>query len=145
MRSKDSHLNFDIELAKKQSKDNPVFYLQYAHARICSVFRQMKERAIVRDANGGHMPLVEEVELNLIRQISRFPEVVESSAKSFEPHQIAYFLRDLSTEFHAFYNRVRILDSEPELRDTRLNLIDSVRQVLVNGLNILGVSAPESM
>ena len=88
---------------------------------------------------------VEEVELNLIRQISRFPEVVESSAKSFEPHQIAYYLRDLSTEFHAFYNRVRILDSEPELRDTRLNLIDSVRQVLVNGLDILGVSAPESM
>ena len=145
LRKPEQHLDFDLELAKSQSNENPVYYVQYAHARICSVFRQLRERSIVRDSNGGHVPLVEEVELNLIRQISRFPEVVESSAKSFEPHQIAYYLRDLSTDFHAFYNRVRILDSEPELRDTRLNLIDSVRQVLVNGLNILGVSAPESM
>ena len=87
----------------------------------------------------------EQVELNLIRRISKYPEVIESAAQAFEPHQIAYYLRDLSTDFHSFYNRVRILDCEPALRDFRFKLIEAVQQVLANGLEILGVSAPESM
>lgn len=145
MRKPDQHLDFDLELAKSQSNENPVYYVQYAHARICSVFRQMSERGIQRGADCNNASLVEEVELNLTRQISRFPEVVESAAQGFEPHQVAYYLRDLSTDFHSFYNRVRVLDCEPVIRSARLNLIDAVRQVLVNGLQILGVSAPESM
>ncbi len=145
LRKPEQHLDFDLELAKAQSNENPVYYVQYAHARVCSVFRQMRERGIARGAAGGNAPPAEDAELNLIRQISKYPEVVESAASGFEPHQIAYYLRELSTDFHSFYNRVRILDCEPALRDSRLNLIDAVRQVLVNGLDILGVSAPESM
>ncbi len=145
MRKPDQHLDFDLELAKSQSNENPVYYVQYAHARICSVFRQMAERGIQRITDCNNASLVEEVELNLTRQISRFPEVVESAAQGFEPHQVAYYLRDLSTDFHSFYNRVRVLDCEPAIRNARLNLIDAVRQTLVNGLRILGVSAPKSM
>ena len=145
LRKPDQHLDFDLQLAKAQSNENPVYYVQYAHARICSVFRQMSERGIQHSADSDSTSLVEEVELNLIRQISRFPEVVESAAQGFEPHQIAYYLRDLATDFHSFYNRVRVLDCEVELRNARLNLIGAVQQVLVNGLHILGVSAPKTM
>ncbi len=145
LRKPEQHLDFDLELAKSQSNENPVYYVQYAHARICSVFRQMDERGIERSTDRTEASLVEEVELNLTRQISRFPEVIESAAQSFEPHQIAYYLRDLSTDFHSFYNQVRVLDCEPLMRNARLNLIAAVRHVLVNGLRILGVSAPESM
>ena len=145
LRKPDQHLDFDLQLAKAQSNENPVYYVQYAHARICSVFRQMSERGIQHSADCDSTSLVEEVELNLIRQISRFPEVVESAAQGFEPHQIAYYLRDLATDFHSFYNRVRVLDCEAQLRNARLNLIGAVQQVLVNGLHILGVSAPKTM
>ena len=145
LRKPDQHLDFDLQLAKAQSNENPVYYVQYAHARICSLFSQMSERGIQHNADCDSTSLVEEVELNLIRQISRFPEVVESAAQGFEPHQIAYYLRDLATDFHSFYNRVRVLDCEAELRNARLNLIGAVQQVLVNGLHILGVSAPKTM
>ena len=145
LRKPDQHLDFDLELAKSVSNENPVYYVQYAHARICSVFRQMSERGIARSTGRNLPSRAEQVELNLIRRISKFPEVIESAAQALEPHQIAYYLRDLSTDFHSFYNRVRILDGEPPLRDFRLNLIEAVQQVLANGLEILGVSAPETM
>ena len=145
LRKPEQHLDFDLELAKAESNENPVYYVQYAHARICSVFNQLSERGIVRGNAQNNATLTHEVELNLIRRISRYPEVIESAASGFEPHQVAYYLRDLSTDFHSFYNRIRILDCDPELRDARLNLIDAVRQVLVNGLAILGVSAPDAM
>ncbi len=145
LRKPEQHLDFDLQLAKAQSNENPVYYVQYAHARVCSVFQQLTKRGLTRHVDCDHTLLDEETELKLIRQISRYPEVVESAATGFEPHQIAYYLRELATDFHSFYNRVRILDCEPARRDARLNLIDAVRQVLANGLDILGVSAPESM
>ena len=145
LRKSEQHLDFDLELAKQQSSENPVYYVQYAHARICSVFRQMSERGLMRATTCDFSVLTQDVELNLIKRISRYPELIQSAALAFEPHQVAYFLRDLATEFHSFYNRERILDCDPPLRNARLGLIDAVRQVIANGLEILGVTAPESM
>ena len=144
LRKSEQHLEFDLELAKQKTSENPVYYVQYAHARICSVARQAQERGIERKA-GDHSLLVQESELVLIKRLSRFPDVVLSAANDYEPHQIAYYLRDVATDFHSFYNKERILDCEDALRNARLDLIGSVRQVLANGLDIIGVSAPESM
>ncbi len=145
LRKSEQHLDFDLELAKQQSSENPVYYVQYAHARICSIFRQMSERGLVRATKCDFTLLKQDVELNLIKRISRYPELIQGAALAFEPHQVAYFLRDLATEFHSFYNRERILDCDPPLCNARLGLIDAVRQVIANGLRILGVTAPESM
>ncbi len=144
LRKSEQHLDFDLELAKRQSGENPVYYVQYAHARICSVARQMHERGLKR-IDGDHSLLTQDSEMDLLRRLSRFPDVVQSAANDYEPHQIAYYLRDVATEFHSFYNKERILDCEDTLRCARLDLIDSVRQVLANGLDIIGVSAPVSM
>ena len=144
LRKSEQHLEFDLELAKQQTGENPVYYVQYAHARICSVARQARERGLKRTI-GNHSLLVQESELDLLRRLSRFPDVVQSAANDYEPHQIAYYLRDVATDFHSFYNKERILDCEDAIRNARLDLIDSVRQVLANGLDIIGVSAPESM
>ena len=145
LRKSEQHLEFDIDLAKSKSSDNPVYYVQYAHARIASVFRQLKERNIERTKQSDHSVLNNQSELKLMKQLARFPEVVESAALACEPHQIAYYLRELANEFHSFYNRERIIDSEVVVREARLDLIDAVRQVLANGLGLLGVSAPDAM
>ena len=145
LRKSEQHLDFDLDLAKEESSENPVYYVQYAHARICSVFRQMSERGIVRDRNSSLSLLASEAELGMTKSLVKFPEVIQNAASSYEPHQVAYYLRDVATEFHSFYNKERILDCEPSLRSARLDLIDAVRQVLANGLNALGVSTPESM
>ncbi len=144
LRKSEQHLDFDLELAKRQSGENPVYYVQYAHARICSVVRQMKERGLVR-TSGDHSLLMQDSEMDLLRRLSRFSDVIQSAANDYEPHQIAYYLRDVATDFHSFYNKERILDCEDALRCARLDLIDAVRQVLANGLDIIGVSAPASM
>ena len=144
LRKSEQHLDFDLELAKQESSENPVYYVQYAHARICSVSRQLRERGIERKA-GDHTLLIQDSELDLLRRLSRFPEVIQSAASDHAPHQIAYYLRDVATDFHSFYNKERILDCDDALRDARLDLIDSVRQVLANGLDIIGVSAPDKM
>ncbi len=145
LRKSEQHLDFDLELAKSKNSENPVYYVQYTHARSCSVFRQMVNRKIVR-TNERHYPmLTNELEQNLIKRLSRYPDVIQSAAAKLEPHQIAYYLRDLANDFHAFHNKMRILDAEPRLREVRLDLIQAVGQVLKNGLYILGVSAPESM
>ncbi len=144
LRKSEQHLDFDLELAKRQSGENPVYYVQYAHARICSVMRQMNERGLKR-TGGDNSLLSQDSEMDLLRRLSRFPDVVLSAATDYEPHQIAYYLRDVATDFHSFYNKERILDCEDALRCARLDLIDSVRQVLANGLDIIGVSAPVSM
>ena len=144
LRKSEQHLDFDLELAKRQTGDNPVYYVQYAHARICSVARQVRERGLKR-TSGDHSLLKQDSELDLLRRLSRFPDVIQSAANDYEPHQIAYYLRDVATDFHSFYNKERILDCEDALRCARLDLIDSVRQVLANGLDIIGVSAPTSM
>ena len=145
LRKSEQHLDFDLDLAKEESSENPVYYVQYAHARICSVFRQMSERGIARTEKGSLSLLASETELGLTKSLVKYPEVIQNAASSFEPHQVAYYLRDVATEFHSFYNKERILDCEPSLRSARLDLIDAVRQVLANGLNALGVSTPESM
>ena len=145
LRKSEQHLDFDLDLAKEESNENPVYYVQYAHARICSVFRQMSERGIARGRNSNLSLLASEAELGLIKSLVKYPEVIQNAASSFEPHQVAYYLRDVATEFHSFYNKERILDCEPPLRSARLDLIYAVRQVLANGLDTLGVSTPESM
>ena len=145
LRKPQQHLDFDLDLAKSKTNENPVYYVQYAHARVCSVFRQMHERGLQHPSNANHELLSQESEIRLLKKLSQYPEIIESSAESREPHQIAYYLREVATEFHSFYNKERILDSEPALRDARLDLVDAVRQVLANGLELLGVSAPEVM
>jgi len=148
LRKCEQHMDFDLDLAKSQSNDNPVYYIQYAHARVHSVFRQLKEKRLVRDTARGLdnlSRLTETHEQDLLARLARFPEIVESAALAHEPHQIAYYLRDLANDFHTYYNAHTFLVEDDALRDARLNLIDATRQVLANGLKLLGVSAPETM
>ena len=146
LRKPDQHMEFDLELAKLQSSDNPVYYVQYAHARICSVFRQLNERGINFDLGQANIGLlIEDQELDLLRLLSRYPEVVAKSARTYEPHQVAYFVRELANNFHVYYNAHPFISAREDLRIARLSLIDATRQVLANALKLLGVSAPQSM
>ena len=152
MRSHEQHLDFDMELAKKQSSDNPVYYVQYAHARICRVFERLAERGLgefdvaLGVANLGL--LAEARELSLIAAIGRFSEVINSAANTRSPHIIANYVRDLAAQLHGVYDsppRLEILCADAGLRNARLALMAATRQVLKNGLALLGVSAPDSM
>ncbi|MCP4696104.1 MAG: arginine--tRNA ligase [Gammaproteobacteria bacterium] len=146
MRKSEQHMDFDLELAKSQSNDNPVYYIQYAHARIASVMRQLGEKGWEWARNEADLSLLDsEHEQALLITLSRYPEVTEAAAKSYEPHQLAYYLRELANEFHTYYNAHTFLVENAAMRNARLNLILAVRQVLRNGLAILGVSAPEKM
>ena len=148
LRKCEQHMDFDLDLAKSQSNDNPVYYVQYAHARIHSVFRQLGEKGLTHDpANGDrHLDsLMETHELVLIQKLSRYPEVLESAALAYEPHQLAHYLRELAYDFHTYYGAHTFLVDDTALRDARLNLIVATRQVIANGLKLLGVSAPEAM
>ncbi len=148
LRKCEQHMDFDLDLAKSQSNDNPVFYVQYAHARIHSVLRQMKEKGFAHDpANGDRnlARLTEPHERALIERLARYPEVLEAAATAYEPHQIAYYLRELAYDFHTYYGAHTFLVDDAAVRDARLNLIVATRQVIANGLKLLGVSAPETM
>ena len=148
MRKSEQHLDFDLELAKSKSNENPVYYIQYAHARICSVLKQVKEKGFTYDAvigNNNLTILTQPSEEKIITMLSRYPEIVNSAAIKYEPHQIAYYLRDLANEFHSYYNSCQFIVDSDELRNARLNLISASKQVISNGLEILGVSAPETM
>ena len=148
MRSKDSHLNFDIELAKKQSKDNPVFYLQYAHARICSLLRMAeKEAGFVLPAEGAHLmrELRSEHEIRLGFLLLEYPSVIDACARFLEPQKMVEYLHGVAELYHRFYQECPILKAEPAIRTARLFLSVATRQVLRNGFRILGISAPESM
>ncbi|MFV8836320.1 arginine--tRNA ligase [Aquisalimonas sp.] len=148
MRKPEQHLDFDLELAKSQSNDNPVYYIQYAHARICSVMAQLQEKGLEHDdANGDrHLTrLTEPHETELVSAIGRYPEVIEIAAAAREPHQIAHFLRELASHVHTYYNAHQFLVDDADLRDARLNLVLAARQVIRNGLHLLGVSAPDAM
>ncbi|QGU00695.1 Arginyl-tRNA synthetase [Candidatus Syntrophocurvum alkaliphilum] len=147
MRSPDSHLDFDLELARKQSQENPVYYVQYAHARICSIFRQADNIGVKLKPieNISFELLKEEEELNLLRKISDFPEEIEASARSLAPHKIARYVLDLAALFHSFYNNHRVLSENEELQDARLMLMNITRITIKNSLDILGVNAPEQM
>ena len=147
MRKNDQHLDFDLELAKSESKDNPVYYVQYAHARVCSMFARAQERGLsAPQANGTDLtPLVESDERDLMLMLSRYPEVVESAAQDAAPHLIAHYVRDLAGALHQYYDKHKILVDDEALRGARMALTDAVRIVLANGLGLLGVSAPEQM
>ena len=147
-RSPNSQLTFDIDLALSQSNDNPVYYIQYAHARVCSVKHRVAEAGHSTEFDGDSVdlsPLGEAQETELIKQLARYPDVVARAAESTEPQQIANYLRDLAGEFHAYYNAHKVMVDDASLRTARLALSEAVRQVLANGLDLLGVSAPESM
>lgn len=148
MRKSEQHMDFDLELAKSESNENPVYYVQYAHARICSVFRQLDERGLERDPARGDdnlTRLTESHEQALLTSLTRYPEVLERAALAFEPHQLVQLLRDLAHEFHTYYNAHQFLVEDAGLRDARLNLVAAIRQVLYNGLTLLGISAPSTM
>ena len=148
LRKSDQHMDFDLKLATSKTNDNPVFYVQYAYARICSVLRQMEEKGLSRNTQQGleNLELLStEHEVSLIGLLVQYPEVLERSALKYEPHHLVHFLRELANQFHTYYNAQQFLVDDVELRDARLNLIEAVQQCLTNGLNLLGVNSPESM
>ena len=145
MRSIDSQLDFDLTLATEKSSENPVYYVQYAHARICSILRQIEEEKISVDESAPLTSLREEVETTLIKKLGEYPELVAGAARERAPHRIAHYLYDLAGLFHSFYNQCRILGVEPEAQQARLLLVIAVRRTLRHALAILGISAPERM
>ena len=146
-RRHDSPLEFDLAVATRQSSDNPVYYVQYAHARIRSIFRQAAELglAVPRPIDVDTSPLVEPADLALIKRILQFPELVRGAARAREPHRVAYWLQELAAEFHAWYKNHRVIQEDVRLMHARLALCATVATVVKNGLDLLGVSAPESM
>jgi len=146
-RRSDSHLDFDLELVKKESSENPVYYVQYAHARIMNIFKQAEERGIP-------MPSVDSTDLSLlvlpeeirmIKLIASYPELIEASAQALEPHRITFYLQELATALHNYYFHHRVITDDRKLTEARLILLQGVKQVLKSGLTIIGVSAPERM
>ena len=147
MRRSDSHLDFDLEIAKKQSNENPVYYVQYAHARICSILKTAHERCYSIPRYGEIEPRLLKLpeEIMLIKYISRYPEVVEGSAQALEPHRFTFYLNELAAVFHSYYNKHRVVGEDAALSRARLFLVNAVGIVLRNALRILGVTAPEKM
>jgi len=148
MRSHEQHLDFDIDLAKSHSNENPVYYIQYAHARICSVFRNLEHKDLYHNEAIGEAALdllTEDHELALTRTLSRFPETIESAARSRTPHLLAHYLHSVATDLHAYYNAHQFLVKEENLRNARLNLILATKVILKKGLALLGGFAPEEM
>lgn len=147
-RAPGSQLTFDIDLAISQSNDNPVYYIQYAHARVCSVLRKLEERGWQWSPESGCESLErlsEAAELDLMKRLSAYPATLASAAEQHEPHTLANYLRELAGEFHSYYNSFKVLEEDADLRNARLALSLAVRQVIANGLDILGISAPEEM
>ncbi len=143
-RSADSQMDFDLELAKKQSADNPVYYVQYAHARIASILRLAQERNI--DYGDGDVSrLTTEPELTLIRKMLLLPEIIEVIASTLEPHHLTYYAQDLATVFHLFYKHCRVVSESEALTKARLKLVKAAKIVLARTLNLMGMAAPERM
>ena len=145
MRSMDSQLDFDLTLATEHSNDNPVYYVQYAHARICSILRQMADEKITLDPNADLSVLKEPIEIDLIKKLNDYTELIDTAALERAPHKIAHYTYELAGMFHSFYNQCRVLGVDPALQQARLALITAVGNTLRHGLKILGVSAPEHM
>ena len=148
MRSNDQHLDFDLELAKARSNDNPVYYIQYAHARVASVQRQLRERGVAHDAVRGaasYGRLTAPQEVQLIKRLASFPEVIQQCAVQRAPHTLVHYLRDLANDFHTYYSAHQFIVDDAPLRDARLNLAQATQVVIRNGLDLLGVSAPDTM
>ncbi len=148
MRKSEQHMDFDLKLATSKSNENPVYYVQYAHARVCSVFRQLDEKGRPRKQQLGLdnlKLLTEEHETSLLTTLSKYPEVIERAAVQYEPHQLIIYLRELAHQFHSYYNAHQFLVDDDKLCNARLSLIAAVKQVLVNGLNLLKINTPETM
>ncbi len=147
LRKSDQHLDFDLELAKSRTNENPVYYIQYAHARVCSVFAQFAQSGgdVATLKTASPAPLNSEAELELLQKLAEYPEIVGNAARELSPHLIAFYLKDLAGLFHSYYNQVRFLSEVAAEREARLALAGATRQVLANGLALLGVSAPEKM
>lgn len=148
MRKYEQHIDFDLDLAKSQSNENPVYYVQYAHARICSVFKQLADKHMQYEEAMGLKnldKLVEPQERQLLNTLSKYPDVIVDSALQYEPHVLTHYLRDLAADFHGYYNGHHFIVDDEAIRNARLALVSAVRQTLVNGFNILGITAPESM
>ncbi|MFC3194816.1 arginine--tRNA ligase [Marinicella sediminis] len=148
MRSHDQHLDFDMDLAKSQSNENPVYYIQYAHARICSILRKLEEQNMTHNIEIGHVSielLIEEQEQDLIKALSQYPETIEKAAVNYQVHTVANYLRELAQLFHSYYNAHQVQIDNENLRNARLNLCLATRYVLADGLALLGSSAPEEM
>tara|TARA_B100000686_G_scaffold204217_1_gene211004 strand:+ start:6814 stop:8577 length:1764 start_codon:yes stop_codon:yes gene_type:complete len=144
LRKSDQHLDFDLNLAKSQKNDNPVYYIQYAHARVCSVMKQWGEDPLLlNDADARQLSST--VELSLLQKLIDYPDIVTAAARDLSPHLVAFYLKELAAEFHSYYNASRFLVPEIPVRLARLALIASIRQVLANGLTLLGVRAPDKM
>ncbi len=145
MRSMSSHLNFDLGLAKQQSDENPVYYLQYAHARICSILRYAEEEGRLLEGEINSSALSSAEELGLIKNLVQFPDVVESCALAFEPHRLTDYLQSVAEAFHKFYHCCRVVTDDGDLTRARLALCKAARIILANGFQVLGISAPERM
>jgi arginyl-tRNA synthetase len=145
MRSMQSHLNFDLSLAKTMSDENPVYYNQYAHARICSIIRTGKEKGIEFTNRNTFHRLIEKSEMELIKELMEFPALVSRCASEYEPHLLTQYMSDVSSAFHKFYTECRVIGEDKELSQARLGLCLATKTILSNGFSILGVSAPEKM
>ena len=147
LRGASSHLDFDMDLAKKETPENPVYYVQYAHARVCSIFKKAAEKGVEynEDLRAADLSLLDADEVRIAKRLCRFPETVERAAAKLEPHNVCYFLIDLASDFHSYYNKTKVLTDEPALTSARLALSAAVRQVIANGLALIGVSAPQAM
>jgi len=148
MRKPEQHLDFDLELAKSQSNENPIYYIQYAHARICSVFRQLEEKKLNWDFSNApqHLNRLElPIEKTLMQTLSHYAPLIETAAVQYAPHHVAHYLQELAANFHAYYNATHFLVEDENLRDVRLYFIKAIQQVIQNGLSLLGLSSPEKM
>ena len=145
MRGADSRLDFDLELAKKQSPENPVYYVQYAHARICSIFREKKKKEYKKVSLTERAEEEEKESIEIIKRLSRYPEVVQNCAQRYEPHHLTGYLQDLAKCFHHYYDKYRVLSGDRNATRFRLKLVAAIRLVISNGLGLLGISAPQKM
>ena len=147
LRGASAHLDFDMDLAKKETPENPVYYVQYAHARVCSIFKKAAEKGVQysEDLRRADLSLLDADEVRIAKRLCRFPELIERAAAKLEPHNVCYYLIDLASDFHSYYNKTKVLTDDPNLTTSRLALSAAVRQVIANGLALVGVSAPEAM
>jgi arginyl-tRNA synthetase len=148
LRGNDQHLDFDLELAKSRSNDNPVYYIQYAHARVASVLRQLASRQLEFDRDNGLASLerlTSPQELGLATLLARYPEIIALAGANRAPHTLVHYLRELAAAFHGYYNSEQFIVDDAALRDARLALVLATQRVIANGLGLIGVSAPESM
>ncbi len=147
-KSSDTHLNFDLKLAKEQSSKNPVYYIQYAHARICSILKKAKDVILseAKDLDSSAFGLrMTKPELDLIKELIKFPEIIEDAAKDYQIQRLPYYALELANSFHRFYENCKVLDENKEIAQARINLIKATKIVLKNTLELMGISAPEKM